>query len=767
MRLGGSVRLKVFSVSALFLAALVGAATGILWLVVHPSFLNLEAAGARDHGTLIETILRRDIADLDALVWDWASWDDTYTYVIDRNSAYETSNLVASTYTGTSIDLIAIYDASGRPVWSRQYDLESQAFVQTWEFQIRSPLVLRLQARMLASPDGFHGLLTSSRGLMMIAARPILTSQDEGPSVGMLVMGRSLSERLLADLGAATGSALKAWSPDDPDLPPAARQSLSLHAEERIQIRPRNDDTTDVYVGFSDVFDGPAQVLGTTLPRDIAAAGTAAVASAAALIAAAGSVLIAVFLGCQQFVVLGPLNTLTRHIQGVADSGELNRDIDMPRKDELGTLARAFNHMQARIAQLAYFDTVTGLPNRRLFEDRADQILRNARRTGNRMAILFLDLDTFKAINDTRGHSVGDALLHAVARELDALVRASDTVARFGGDEFVIVLRELTGRAQANELAERLLDRFALPIQAGPDALFTGVSIGVAVYPEDGATIETLVAHADAAMYQAKRDGGHRAAAYDAIRHQDTTAELDLAQAFRDALVADRLFLEFQPQVDLATGAVVAHEALVRWRHPERGVLKAEAFIQVADQGNLYALLDAWVLTAACAALAQSLANAQNGPRLERIAVNIHGAHAASENLPAFVDAVLKDMNLPPDRLTLEIAERVLIGRTDTVAPVLTALRAMGVRIAIDDFGAGRVAIEALRQCPADVIKLNRTFVTDVPGDTVAEAILSATLTLADALNLSVVAVGVETAEQRDALRTAGCRRAQGYFLGG
>jgi len=773
MRLSASVRVKVFLVSALVLTALVGVATAVLLTVIRPSFRDLEHAHASDHANLIKGIITQDIKALDILVRDWSSWDDTYTYALDRNEDYETSNLVPETFTGAGINLLLIQDQSGRQIWTRGYDLEEGHFISLPAFESGADLIDRLTRLTQIKRSGLQGLVQTGRGTMVISARPILTSQEEGPSRGVLMMGRLLTTTRLAHFEDIIGQPLTAWSATSPDLPAAARVAVAPRTRSPVLVTQETADTTAVYVVLNDVFGDPTIVIGSHLERTIAAAGQAVVTSAALMIAVAGSVLIAVFLWSQQRLVLGPLKQLTQHIQTVTETSELTHTLDLSRRDELGTVANAFNQMQARIAQLAYFDTVTGLPNRRLFEDRADQILRIAHRSGLGASILFLDLDGFKAINDSHGHSTGDALLRAVALDLHDIVRDSDTIARFGGDEFVIVLHDLHEPGLELELANRILARFAQPFQVGSEALFTGASIGIARFPKDGDTVEALIAKADSAMYHAKREGGHRVMACDPSYQRDTEHMLNVDQTFRESLISDQLFLVFQPLVDLATGAVVGHEALVRWKHPERGVLTAESFIHLVDRGGLFATLDAWVLRAACAALSQSLASqdanshTRIGATLERINVNICARHVETDGLLGIVSGILHETGVAADRLTLEISESIMISRPDAAARVLKGLRELGVRIAIDDFGTGYASLSALHHLPTDIIKIDRSFIAGVPHDPVAVAITHSTLMLAQTLGLSVIAEGIETVEQRDFLKAAGCPVGQGYLLGG
>jgi diguanylate cyclase (GGDEF)-like protein len=773
MRLRATVRVKVLLVSALLLAALMSVAMAVMMTVIRPTFEALETEHARDHAALIQNVVRQELDALGILVADWAAWDDTYTYVADRHPAYETSNLIPETFTGAGLNLILIRDTDGAVVWSGAYDLDADGYVVSRTFSPGSETLERLADLVAARPGGVEGFIRSDLGPMLLAARSILTSQEEGPSRGMLVMGRLLSDATVDRVSAIIGQPLVLWPADDPSLPPAAAATVAPTGETQVSLTKDADGTTGIFVGLRDVFGEPALVLGSSMPRNISDAGHAALISAGLMIAVAGTALIAVFGWSQQRMVLGPLNRLTRHIESLAKNGDLTETLDLvERRDELGTLAKAFNQMQARIAQLAYFDAVTGLPNRLLFRDRAEQILRIARRNGERAAILFLDLDGFKTINDTRGHSAGDALLRTIAIELHGMLRDSDTIARFGGDEFVIILQGLREPEQERGLADRLMSRFARPFRVGSETLFSGASIGVATFPDDGETVDDLVACADAAMYLAKGDGGHRVSFHDVSRRRDTEHLMDLEQSFRQALVGESLFLVFQPMVDLSTGQVVSHEALVRWRHPDRGVLTADSFIHLADRGGLFAHLDTWVLRAACTALAHARRAAAEGaapgrgPVLDTISVNLCARHVESDDLVGIVSGILRETGVEASRLVLEVTESVMISRPEAALRVLNGLRDLGVRIAIDDFGTGYASLSALHRFPADIVKIDRSFIAGIPDDPVATAITRSTITLVRSLGTTVVAEGVETVAQRDFLQEAGCPIGQGFLLG-
>ncbi|WP_201067988.1 putative bifunctional diguanylate cyclase/phosphodiesterase [Thiorhodovibrio winogradskyi] len=760
MKAGVSIRTKMLAVTVLLLGALVAVAALVLVEVIGPSFQTLERQMARSTVEIIRNTVRRDFAALNVLVKDWSYWDDTYRYVVGQQDDFASANLIEETLAGASLNLLLIEDIAGQVIWGKTYNLEEEEFFELADFAEGSELLARLKELALSSENGLRGLVGTSAGPMMIAAHPILTSAETGPPRGVLMMGRLLNDAILADVGDTLDLIVQASPVQASDTHATTDESGPCGAE--IRIQEAGADSLRACITLKDVFGQPLVVLSTSIDRTVAAIGRTAQATGLGITGVAGLILILVFLFSQQVLVLGPLRRLTSSVEQVGLQAEPDTPLPETRKDEFGILAQSFNRMLERVARLTNFDAVTGLPNRRLFHDRANQVLRIARRAGGKAAVLFIDLDDFKAINDTRGHSVGDALLRVIGEELSDLMRETDTVARFGGDEFVIVIHPVDVRSRINELSERIQLRFQQPFRVSGTTLFTNASIGVAVFPDDAEAVETLISLADAAMYQAKGDGGRQIAFIDTDAYVADGHLRSLELSFREALSADQLHLVFQSQVDLRSEEVVGHEALVRWRHPEQGVLAAGRFIHLAESAANFARFDAWVLRAACSALASG--QTHGGAKLKHISVNICARHVQSPALVELVKDTLQETGVKPDQLTLEITETVMVTRPEAAIEVLSALRGIGVRVAIDDFGTGYASLAALHRFPIDELKIDRSFVAGLPDDRAALAIAQATLTLARTFALDVVAEGVETAQQRDTLIEAGCTIGQGFL---
>ncbi len=415
---------------------------------------------------------------------------------------------------------------------------------------------------------------------------------------------------------------------------------------------------------------------------------------------------------------------------------------------------------EERLLRLAHYDPLTGLANRKLFTERLDAALRAAAESGCSFALLYCDLDRFKRINDTLGHETGDLVLAKVAQRLSEASGPADTVGRLGGDEFVVLLAETTDHAEIALSTAALLDALHHPMFAGSHELYLTASAGVACYPKDGLDAATLLRHADAAMYQAKRRGRNRIAEYvaDVGEHGFDTLQLerDLHERYETQLEA-----WYQPIVSLRTRECIGMEALVRWRHPGRGLLGPESFIPLAEQTDLMPAVGEQILLQACVCAAAW--QRADGPSIG-VAVNL-SARQIEPELPDKVARILTRTGLPAHKLTLEITETVVLADDADTLRVLAGVKNLGVRIATDDFGTGYTSLQQLRRYPLDIVKIDRSFISDLERRPREVAIIAAMVTLAHDLGLTVVAEGVETVEQRDLLASLGCDAAQGFLF--
>lgn len=435
---------------------------------------------------------------------------------------------------------------------------------------------------------------------------------------------------------------------------------------------------------------------------------------------------------------------------------------------------------QQQIHDLAYFDLVTGLPNRAQLNEQMRHTLKLARRNETKFALLFLDLDHFKQVNDTLGHDAGDELLNQVSNRLTTVVRETDmvsgndcvaeeesdsqhTVARLGGDEFVVLLGQINRPEDAARVAERIAQSVGAPYMIGNTSVTVTTTIGISVFPTDGTTSEALMKNADIAMYYAKDAGRNGFQFYSQDIHNQALARFSLESDLRSAIENEELTLVYQPKLNLHSGEISGVEALLRWKHPDRGNVSPAEFIPLAEETGLILPLGRWVLAQACLQMQRWLAN---GYPLVSIAVNCSAIQFMRSDMTRDINDAISLSGLDPRCLEIELTESLLLQDIDTGISILSGMKSLGIQLSIDDFGTGFSSLSYLKRLPVDKLKIDRSFIKDLAGDSGDAAIVSSIIALSHNLNLSVVAEGVETQEQMDLLRRFECNEAQGYLIG-
>jgi diguanylate cyclase (GGDEF)-like protein len=433
-------------------------------------------------------------------------------------------------------------------------------------------------------------------------------------------------------------------------------------------------------------------------------------------------------------------------------------------------LSRSINYAierkraEVELAHQAMHDALTGLPNRALFYDRLGQALNRVGRHSEAVAVLFLDLDRFKIVNDSLGHSAGDKLLVAVAERLERGLRAGDTAARFGGDEFVILCEDVSGERQAIAIAERIAAELDAPFVIDNDEVFAHTSVGIALATEAGARPEALIRDADAAMYRAKERGGDLYEVFDDQMRERAVRRMETENALHRALDRGEFVMHYQPIVHMTTGALYGVEALARWQHPDRGLVMPGEFIEAAEETGLIIALGAWAFEASCLQSAQwARTPREAGPVL--MSVNLSARQCSHPDLVAMFGAILDRTGADPSSVCLEITETALMEDVEASTATLSALKDLGLTLALDDFGTGYSSLRALQHFPVDVVKIDRSFVAPIEHDPQEAAIVAAVISLSHALGLRTVAEGIETIAQVDRLRGLGCDLAQGFYF--
>ncbi|HEY8036574.1 MAG TPA: EAL domain-containing protein [Methylobacter sp.] len=428
----------------------------------------------------------------------------------------------------------------------------------------------------------------------------------------------------------------------------------------------------------------------------------------------------------------------------------------------LSTIARDISErkrFEAELRHQATHDTLTGLPNRVLLMDRLNAEVERARHANHSVAVLFLDMDNFKRINDSMGHAVGDSLLQQIAGRLQAALRPNDTVARHGGDEFAIIAGDLARSENVLAVLRKVYAAFERPMLLGAQEAYITFCTGIALYPHDGASVEDLLRNAGTAMYRANLAGHNQYRFYapdmNARSHELLTLETDLRLAFK----RNEFIVYYQPKAELSTGRIIAMEGLIRWQHPQRGLVSPSGFVSMLEESGLIIPVGEWMLSQACAEFKEM------GLQGMRISVNVSGSQFNDPELLRKVSRIMQQENMPPNALELEVTENIVMQDPAAAADTLKKLRTLGVRIAIDDFGTGYSSLSYLKRFPLDALKIDQSFVRDLTRDANDAAIVEASITLGKKLGLEVVAEGVETKEQFEFLRAHGCDLAQGYYV--
>ena len=477
-----------------------------------------------------------------------------------------------------------------------------------------------------------------------------------------------------------------------------------------------------------------------------------------------------------QRIITDPVTAMATTMQEVSLTKDYSIRVPASDTDEMDILADRFNEMlseierrdvdlldrQDQLHHMANFDVLTALPNRALFSDRLEQALRRAARSGERMAVLFIDLDDFKVINDTHGHRTGDRLLLETATRLAAGTRSEDTLARLGGDEFTIFLQDIKTVENALFVANKHIENLFSPYQIDDKRLFVSASIGVALFPEHGTTAESLIKSADSAMYLAKETGKNSVELFTDSLHLKLSEKLGLSNDLHRALEQGEFELYYQPRINLVRNSWAGAEALIRWNHPKQGLVPPDKFIPLAEQTGMILPIGEWVLREACRQLHQWHCQ---GFHLPRISVNVSPLQLQRQDLPGIVKDAVTSNNLCTQSLELEIVESALVENLGRSISILRELQDIGIRISIDDFGTGYSSLSYLRTLPIDILKIDRSFVLNIHESEEDEQIFAAIIAMSQSLGLDVVTEGIECVEQAQVLKKHNCLEAQGYFF--
>ena len=612
--------------------------------------------------------------------------------------------------------------------------------------------------------------MQTDRGMLLIARVPTL------PPHGALIVGRWVDGRLLDALGKPDHSIVQ--------IIPAPGAATELRLDRRLQqldgpppdsqpiaIDTTSDDYLTISTSIVTIGEKSAALIVQTTPRELYRFGTTTVRTYVIVLVATAII----FIGCialfMERLVLNRLTRLSERIDLIGRQGDLSSRVDADGTDEIGLLADRLNQTLTALEQshhqLLYqsnHDLLTGLPNRAHFDEQLALAIGEAQRSERIVALLFIDLDRFKQINDTLGHTAGDQLLLHVAQRLQSVIRQQDMISRMGGDEFTLVLRQCDGPHDAAIVARRLLGALHQPLLLDGCEMFVTASIGISLYPQDGQTTTKIKKSADNALYRAK-DRGKNTFEFFAVDSSELDDQIQLEGQLRRAIERDELCVYYQPQV-ATDGTLVGLEALVRWRHPELGMVLPGRFIPLAEEAGLSAALGEWVMREVCRQLNEWQRADLTPPR---VAINVSASQFAQHEFVQTVTRIILQTGIDPHLLAIELTEAVVMSDIRATVQTLEQIKGLGVEIAIDDFGTGYSSLSYLPQLPIDTIKIDRAFVQEVGTSSALAhnngAILRAVTMLAHSLDMAVISEGVETTQQLDMLRHLGCERIQGFLF--
>jgi len=774
--------MKLTSKVTLLLVGVISATFAVNYFVLNTtvmsSFVQLERDTAEQNAHRVMQAIQREAGYLENAATDWAFWTDARDFVSGETGDYAEQNLMVSALVDLNVNTLSLMNNDGKVIWGMSIDLDTEEEIDLAELpndkNWKSHALLQISD---ASEDSvFTGMIGTEKGILAVASAPILTSDRQGPSVGTLVFGKLLSDSLLETLAQQTGVNFQLIEPGEVGSPEAVNDG-----DMPIVIESTNS-VLNAYQILRDTTGNPISVIKTETPRDITLSGAQTLLTALGLLVLAGvAVLVTVAVGLR-VIALSPLSHLTKTVVDIARTGNLKNRSDMKRGDEIGVLSSQFDEMlgklesvngelgnrlaelnssntelaasEARANSLAHHDSITGLPNRLAMLEHLDRMIELGRANKSRCAIIFADLDRFKRVNDTLGHSAGDDLIRQAAARIKQVAGSSTHVSRLGGDEFALICSRAD---QAEALCQRLIECFDEPFSVLGNVVKVSVSLGLAASDENSADSSDLMRHADIALYSSKDEGRDQFQIFRETLGKNVALKHNLMQDLVSALDRGQMFLEYQPLVTPDGATISGIEALIRWSHPVRGDIASEIFVSMAEDTGLIHELGAWVIKTA-------MNDAGRWPG-KTVAINLSPIQFYHHGFVDQVLAIAAETSVDPSRIEFEIAENVLVGDITQAVAKLARLKEAGFQLVLDDFGKGYASLNYLRKFPFDKLKIDRSFTNGVAKTVDDMRIIGAIINLARALELSVTAEGVETADQHRLLQVAGCAGMQGSWF--
>jgi diguanylate cyclase (GGDEF)-like protein len=774
------------------------------------SFLTLEHDRADADLGRIDQSLEQINNSLYTFTSDWSHWNDLYDYMKGTNPAFVPNNLNMSAFVNSNINMMSFWNNELKVVVGSGVDTDKQMIV-AYPHGVEKYIFpgSTIFDRKDVNKD-LSGYILTKNGIMLVAACAITDGDKLLPPLGIMITARNLNKALIEKIIETTKTNVTLLLPDRinndaylKNIFDTLNTDKSGHYSEA-----SSEEALSGYTLIKDIFDKPIGMFRMITPRAIYATGQKAIKYYLISFVALGILFSLLMLWLLRVLIIKRLERLDREVAYISDKQAIKQRVDASGNDELTSVSVEINHMldiiqasqeqlehrvverteelqqtnvklqdeiterksvekelnvhKEHLIRLAHYDSLTALPNRVFFNEILNKSISSSSREKKQLAILFIDLDRFKNINDALGHTIGDMVLREMSNRFLKIVSNDDTLARLGGDEFIILLSDIQNNEAVSSVAQKIIEAAAKPVQLQGHEFFISASVGVSIYPNDGESLEALQKNADMAMYKSKHSGGGVFNFYTPEMDTAANEHMKMEAALRRAIQNNEFVLYFQPQMNLKDGKVKHLEALIRWIDPEVGLISPVSFIPLAEETGLIMPIGEWALHEACR-INKKWQNAGYDP--VSVAVNISPKQFRHQDVAQIVKDALDSNKLNAKYLEVEITETAVMENVDDAIAKLNIIREMGVHISVDDFGTGYTSINYLRQYPISVLKIDQTFVKGLPDNQNDAAITSAVIALGHNLGLQIVAEGVETAEQMQYLFDHGCDLIQGYFL--
>ncbi len=773
------------------------------------SFLNLEQDRAdRDLGR-VDQALDQVSYSLFTFTSDWSHWNDLYDYAKGTNTSFVPNNLNMTAYVNSNINLMTFWDKEGKLLVGTSVDTENQKLI-AYPAGLEKYLYPKSILMVRDVNKEIRGYVLTSQGIMLIASCALTDGDKLLPPMGTSIFGRNLDTELVKKIADTTKVDVQLYLPNEINNSPELSGHFKTISDgtNGHYSTPINSTLLEGYSVIKDVFGKPIGMFKMTTPRAIYQTGQKAVNYYLATFIVLGILFSALMMWLLRKLVIRRLESLDHDIRYIKEKNALNKRVNTEGSDELSTVSSEINKMldiiqashlqlenrveertqelqktnvqlqqeiterktvereliihKEHLVRLAHYDNLTSLPNRVFFNEILNKAISHAKRAGKMLAVLFVDLDRFKNINDALGHPIGDQVLKEIGQRFAKVMRAGDILARLSGDEFIILLNDIGDAKFAGPVAEKLMKECAKAVRIETHEFYLTASIGICVFPGNGDSLEDLLKYADMAMYKAKHSGGNTYQFYSEEMNTAAHEHIKMEASLRRAIQNKEFVLFFQPQMMLKDGTVRRVEALIRWQDPEHGLIAPMKFIPLAEETGLILPIGEWAMFEACRIAKQWQ---DEGFDPITVAVNISPKQFRHQDIAKVVVDALEASQLDPKYLEVEITETAVMDDVETAISRLNSIAKMGVRISVDDFGTGYTSISYLKQFPVSILKIDQHFIKGLPDNQDDLAITTAVIALAHNLDLEVIAEGVETAEQMQFLADHGCDLIQGYFL--